>query len=74
VTGLPSFPARTIFAWSGPERPSADTSSPDSPSLLANPFMNAMWAFMSCGDQRKIWYGPPPSVFIISMYFMVDSF
>jgi hypothetical protein len=32
--------------------------------------MKAMWASMSALDQLAIWYGPPPGVFIISMYFI----
>ncbi len=72
--GLPSLPARTRLAWSGPLSPSAATSSPDSPSWVAKLLMNAMCALKSCCAQLVILYGPPPGVFIISMYFIVGSF
>src|SRR5215467_2893780 len=42
VIGTPFLPARTNLACSGNERPSADTSSPESPRSLFRFIMNAM--------------------------------
>src|SRR5580704_827057 len=68
VTGRPSLPARTSFAWSGNDSPSADTNSPRSCSSLLTAIIKPMCA------RRSFWghSGTPcPAfiVFIIRMYF-----
>src|SRR5207253_8400081 len=69
VIGKPSLLALTSIAWSGKDRPSAETNSPDWRSSLLRPIINAMCAWRSFWAH---WGTPWPAriVFIIKMYFI----
>src|SRR5439155_4410398 len=69
VIGKPSLLALTSIAWSGKDRPSAETNSPDWRSSLLRPTIKAICAWRSfCGHSGTPW--PARIVFIMMMYFI----